>query len=392
MNLYIFSASFPFGNSEPWLGDELPFLVNVFDKVTIIPFAHFGGRGARTVPEGVDYCTPIITKRTRYNIKGLIGGKTLLWFLKDFFSSKVFLSHKRLHAWGVEYMHTNLIQQNKFVRRIKKEIHPEDVVYFYWGIDAYNLCLFWKGKAKFVSRFHGSYDLWEEGRGNYAPLRKNIVSHLNLAAPISKSGYDFLTQKYPLLKARICRLGAFDRGSSHKSEDGVFRVLSCAYMNPLKRIPLIFQSLEKVDGIRMEWTHIGSGEDKAIVEEMVVHNTNKQLSVKLLGSLSHDEVINYYLNNKVDAFISLSAIEGIPVSIMEAISFDVPVIGTDVGGTREIVNEKTGVLLSSNPTYEEVENAVFKIKNGLFTPKHFWIENFSAESNYSEFSKLLMTL
>lgn len=392
MDIYIFTAGFPYGLGEPWLGDELPYLVKEFDKVTLIPFAHYGLLHAREVPEGVVFCEPLITKRTRYNLKGLLGGKTLLVFLKDFFIHGVFLSRKRMYAWGVEYMHTNLILHHPFVKKIKKEIKPDDVIYSYWGIDAYNLSVFWKGKAKFVSRFHGSYDLWEESRGNYAPLRSFVAPQLDLAAPISKIGYNFLTHKYPGIKAKVCRLGAYDCGVSSKSKDGLIRVLSCAYMNPLKRIPMIFQSLEKVTDIRIEWTHIGDGADRATIEAMVAANSNPNLTVKLLGSQSHEKVIDYYRNNPVDAFISLSAIEGIPVSIMEAISFDVPAIGTDVGGTKEIVNEKTGVLISSEPTYEEVEQAIRKIQTGCFAPRQYWLETFKAESNYAEFSKLLKTL
>ena len=44
----------------------------------------------------------------------------------------------------------------------------------------------------------------------------------------------------------------------------------------------------------------------------------------------------------VDLFLTVSANEGIPVSIMEAQSFGIPVIATDVGGISEIVNNVNG--------------------------------------------------
>ena len=279
MHLYIFTAGFPYGHGEPWLSDELPYLSKNFNRIAIIPMAHYGKLEPRVVPDGVCFCEPIIKKRTRYNLKGLFNRQSFGIFLKDFFARKVFLNPRRMYAWGIEYMHTNLLLNHPFIKKIKKELHPDDVVYSYWGIDAYNLCLFWKDKAKLVSRFHGSYDLWEEERGNYAPLRTFVAPRLNLAAPISKAGYDFLTSKYPFIKAKICRLGAFDSGVSHKSEDGIFRISSCAYMSPLKRIPLIFQSLEKIDNISIEWTHIGDGEDKEKLEAMVANSINSNLMV-----------------------------------------------------------------------------------------------------------------
>ncbi|MBE3138389.1 MAG: glycosyltransferase, partial [Actinobacteria bacterium] len=40
-----------------------------------------------------------------------------------------------------------------------------------------------------------------------------------------------------------------------------------------------------------------------------------------------------------------SSTEGVPVSIMEAQSFGIPVIATDVGGVKELIAEGTGSLL-----------------------------------------------
>lgn len=393
MNLYIFTAEFPYGSGEPWLGEELPYLLKSFDRITLIPMASFGELVARQLPHGIVCSAPIIKSRTRYNLKGLYHNfRVLHVFLKDFFTSKVFLSIDRLHAWVIEYMHTNLILSNSFVKEVKANIKPDDIVYSYWGIDSYNLCVLWEGKAKFVSRFHGSYDLWERARGDYAPLRKLIAEKIHLAAPISKSGYDFLKDKYPKINAKVCRLGAFDYGITTKSTDGIFRICSCAYLNSIKRVPLIFKSLEKMKNFKIEWTHIGDGEDRSILESMIKSNSNPDFNVNLMGRLSHEKVIEYYQNNPVDAFISLSSIEGIPVSIMEAISFNIPVIGTDVGGTKEIVTDQTGVLISSNPTEEEVAVAVQKLLEGCYTPKKYWQDNFNAITNYSEFAKLLKSL
>ena len=49
--------------------------------------------------------------------------------------------------------------------------------------------------------------------------------------------------------------------------------------------------------------------------------------------------------NDFDLFVNMSLSEGIPVSIMEAISFGIPIIATNVGGNAEIVNDETGVLI-----------------------------------------------
>jgi len=47
-------------------------------------------------------------------------------------------------------------------------------------------------------------------------------------------------------------------------------------------------------------------------------------------------------------FINTSSSEGIPVSMMEAQSFGIPILAMDVGGVREIVGPQTGRLLQQD--------------------------------------------
>ncbi|MDD0858820.1 glycosyltransferase [Arthrobacter alpinus] len=63
----------------------------------------------------------------------------------------------------------------------------------------------------------------------------------------------------------------------------------------------------------------------------------EDLVIELKGAVANDEVLNFYRNHEISVFINVSTSEGVPVSIMEAISFDIPVVATSVGGTPEIV-------------------------------------------------------
>lgn len=56
-----------------------------------------------------------------------------------------------------------------------------------------------------------------------------------------------------------------------------------------------------------------------------------------------DDVIQYYINS--DIYISASEYEGLPVTVIEAMAAGLPVVGTNVSGTTEVVeNESTGLL------------------------------------------------
>ena len=69
--------------------------------------------------------------------------------------------------------------------------------------------------------------------------------------------------------------------------------------------------------------------------------------------------MDYYIkNNHFDVFINLSKFEGLPVSIIEAISFGVPVFATDAGGSREAVNYRTCKLFKNNFKTEDLSESL----------------------------------
>ena len=88
----------------------------------------------------------------------------------------------------------------------------------------------------------------------------------------------------------------------------------------------------------------------------------------------------------------MSTSEGVPVSIMEAMSFGIPILATDVGSTAEEVPKQVGELLSPNPTIEEITAKIHLILNSNYYPREFWKENYNAKKNYSEFANMLLNL
>jgi glycosyltransferase involved in cell wall biosynthesis len=64
----------------------------------------------------------------------------------------------------------------------------------------------------------------------------------------------------------------------------------------------------------------------------------------------------------MDAFLMTSRLEGTPNALLEAQALGCPVVATDVGGSAEtFVPDVTGILLSPDPTPEEVADAVMRI-------------------------------
>ena len=143
---------------------------------------------------------------------------------------------------------------------------------------------------------------------------------------------------------------------------------------------------------KVEWTHIGGGEAYEAFKQQVEKEKCQNLSVSLLGKQDHSKVIEYYQNNTIDIFMNLSTTEGVPVSIMEAISCGVPIVATDVGGVSEIVSKETGKLVSSNPSVAEIVEAMEYVLINKFDTRAFWQTHYCADANYSRFVKAMRNL
>ena len=178
--------------------------------------------------------------------------------------------------------------------------------------------------------------------------------------------------------------------TSSISTDCCFRILTCSGLSPVKRLDILAEALRLVDVYKViEWTIIGSGPELNKIKDIVSQLDTKRIKVRFLGSLTNKEVHAYYANNPVDLFINISSSEGLPVSIMEAMSYGVPVLATDVGGNREIVSDKNGMLIDSDISSIDVANAISKLISVDLTEKRInafdeWKNNYQIDKNVTE--------
>ena len=118
------------------------------------------------------------------------------------------------------------------------------------------------------------------------------------------------------------------------------------------------------------------------------------------GSIPNDAVIQYYQQHHVDLFINASETEGLPVSIMEAYSFGVPVIAPAVGGIPELVNAGTGYLLSPEASAQEIAAAIQSWLDATpmqqaslrLNARQIWHNSFYDKRNHERFAKALLAL
>ena len=108
-----------------------------------------------------------------------------------------------------------------------------------------------------------------------------------------------------------------------------------------------------------------------------------------------------YKENSYHIFVNVSESEGIPVSIMEASSFGIPVIATNVGGVGEIVeNGYNGLLLNKDFLNRDLsvclKSIACMVDNDYQTlrkhAREMWEERYNSSVNYSKFVRILNEL
>jgi hypothetical protein len=102
-------------------------------------------------------------------------------------------------------------------------------------------------RLKLVSRAHG-YDLYEDRYPvPYLPCRSQALRLTDAVYPDSYAGAAYLKQRYPDFREKIeaALLGVEEaQGESPASRDGIFRIVSCAVIRPVKRIELILKGIQ----------------------------------------------------------------------------------------------------------------------------------------------------
>jgi colanic acid/amylovoran biosynthesis glycosyltransferase len=131
---------------------------------------------------------------------------------------------------------------------------------------------------------------------------------------------------------------------------GICRIFSCGRLNPQKNHGDLLRALHQVrqSGLDARLTIAGGDDTSEEIHKAGLLELMKQLSlegaVELLGAVS-EPVVRGQLE-KAHIFALASIHEGVPVSVMEAMAMNLPVVVTDVGGMRELVDDsKNGFIV-----------------------------------------------
>ena len=406
--LLMLTKFYPFGTGEAFIESEMPIVADKFDKVIIVACDVDGGiTKQRYIPENVK----MVRINSKCKAKDL--KKAVTYFLKPSNELKDEFTYcknvkQKLFACYFESKSHRIYETIKEKLDVKALTKDEVTLYSYWLFTTARVGLMLKknlGEAVRLSitRAH-RYDLYNERNSlNYLPMRRMLLDGYDKICPCSDDGTKYLKKGYPEYEQKIMTalLGTIDHGLNKQSDDGVFRVVRCSRMESVKRIDKLIDSLALLDvkGYSIEWTHIGGGLLERELKEKA-KRLLKHVSFIFKGNMLNTDVMKLYKMYSFDLFVNVSSSEGLPVSIMEAISFGIPVIATDVGGTSEIVfDSETGYLIPENFTNEQLAEKIEQFVTGKINytylrtrTREIWEQRFRAANNYEKLCKNIMQL
>ena len=133
-------------------------------------------------------------------------------------------------------------------------------------------------------------------------------------------------------------------------------------LTKIKGIDLFLKIVELINNKDKSQKFLIIGEGPYIYE---VKKAVKKYPIKFIEKIPHDEIVKLY--NECSIFMQTSRAEGLPTCVLEALSCEVPVVASNVGGTNEIVhNGKTGYLFENGNVNEAIEAINNIKKNNLF--------------------------
>ena len=401
-HLVLITSGFPFGRGETFLEAEVPILSKQFENITIIcPIIN-------SVPRETPKNVKIIQHDSYIKVNFFILLKALINILTLNEIYKIF-KYLKSKDWfyaikiAVKDLHDAIFFKQVISRNFSKK---NELLYYTYWTDYKTLALALlkrENKIKdFVTRFH-RWDLYFNTHDiPYLPFRSLIATEAKKLFFISQHGKTYFEElqwiKGIKPKTILSRLGtskhSIDNISTSKKDDAIV-IVSVSALIERKRVhvikELVFNSSQNII-----WYHFGDGEQRTIFENIPGYLKEK---INWMGSVSNSELHKWYNNNYVDLFINVSISEGVPVSIMEAISYGIPIVATNIDGNPEIVkNNFNGFLIETSDCQNELKNILInyaqlndekkaQLKINAFNT---WNEHYNADINFKAFGESLI--
>ena len=219
-----------------------------------------------------------------------------------------------------------------------------------------------------------------------APIIMSMIKEM-----VNNSSYvhyvdKYLLDKYPTKgKYLVCPSAKIEidenvlkkRIEKIQSQEGTITIGLIGYThNKIKRIDTAIKALKNL-GKQFKLQVVGRGNHKWLIDLARLYKVENQ--VEFLGVLQgRDEVFKWL--DSIDIYIQPSITEGMPRATIEALSRGCPVVATNVGGLKSIVNERYRINVGD---YNGLTRKIKEMAEDKSLMVEVGIENFQKAKEFS---------
>jgi len=363
MKLVYITASSPWGSIEPFLLDEMLEMKDLGIDLLVIPrnpSKEIFNKNADNL-QNLSIWLPLINSQMaivclKASLSRSIFWKILFSIIKN--SRNIKIAIKNLAVFPKGIFVAELIK-NKNI----KHIHA------HWGSTTSTMAFIISQIGKIPWSF--TLHRWDIKENNLLEEKLNSASFVRCISEHGKSELlNILGNKY-LGKIHVIHMGVKIPEETRKFQENneLFLIIIPANLLPVKGHRYLIEALSILinRGISNFKCHFyGQGPLK---ERLAIHikNNNVDNFIEMLGTpISHEQLMNIFKNQNVGSVILPSINtddgehEGIPVALMEAMAYQIPVISTETGGIPELIGDGSGIMIREKDP-ESIANAIEKL-------------------------------
>jgi glycosyltransferase involved in cell wall biosynthesis/aminoglycoside phosphotransferase (APT) family kinase protein len=205
-------------------------------------------------------------------------------------------------------------------------------------------------------------------------LLREKIRKAKFVRTISIFNKAFLSGLYPeetYGKMEVVRTGVKpdvyeEAAEEHANKNERPLILAVADLTPSRGFPYLVDACARLvkAGINVECRIVGEGPLRPLTEQWIAEHGISE-SVRLLGALPQHEVAQLMGESDIFVFPSIVAsdgqMDGIPVSLMEAMAAGKPVIAASISGIPELVRHESSGLLVDAAHPERVAQAITRL-------------------------------
>jgi len=367
MRIVYITAQAPYGRGETFINEEM---LAIKDKAELSifprnPTKEIFHKDAKDLADNVIWL-PLI------NLKMLL--YLLLFLIKNPKTRRIIGSiFKNSRNSKTLFKNLFVLPKSVYISKIVSKMKI-DHIHAHWGSTTSTM-------GYIVSQLTGiswSFTLhrWDISENNMLKEKARTAKFIRI---ISKDGYnevlEIVENEYKN-KCFILHVGidikklTKNREKTDKRDKDIFIVVTPANLVEKKGHKYLIKAIEILTqkGYNIKCYLFGDGPLREELEKSV-SDMNLEKVIILAGAIPHDRLLELYVKNEVDCVVLPSVItdegerEGIPVSLMEAMAFKIPVVSTNTGGIPELLDNDAGIIVEQKNPYKLAEAIETLIKD-----------------------------